>query len=266
MEDKYLTGTEMKGVGKISILRVTQDDKSSIEEIVVRESYLTIVLNNHKIVSLLCSPINIGYLAVGFLASEGLLKGREDIKKMEVDDEKGVVRVETVEDKGLPEEALFGRVIASSGGRETADFNYQGKVGSLVTISAHEVFALTEEFKHRSYIYRATHGVHSAALCDRSDILIFAEDIGRHNAIDKIFGECILNDIPTDNRIVITSGRISSEILLKVVRRDIPIIVSVSAPTDLAVRLANDLGVTLAGFARGERMNVYTHDWRVETG
>jgi len=253
----------MKGVEKIPILRVTQEDKSSIEEIVVRESHLTIVLNNHNLVALLCSPMNIGYLAVGFLASEGLLKGREDIKKMEVDDEKGVVRVETVEDKGLPEETLFGLVIASSGGRETADLNYPGKVESRITISAHEVFALTEEFQRRSCIYRATHGVHSAALCDRSDIPIFAEDIGRHNAIDKIFGECILNDIPTDNRIVITSGRISSEILLKVVRRNIPIIVSVAAPTDLAVRLANDLGVTLVGFARGKRMNVYSSSWRV---
>ena len=105
--------------------------------------------------------------------------------------------------------------------------------------------------------------MHSAALCDNRDILVFAEDIGRHNAIDKIFGECILRDIPTDDRIVITSGRIPSEILLKVARRKIPIIISISAPTDLGVRLATDLGMTLIGFVRGKRMNVYTNGWRV---
>ncbi|MCK4723868.1 MAG: formate dehydrogenase accessory sulfurtransferase FdhD, partial [Dehalococcoidia bacterium] len=84
--------------------------------------------------------------------------------------------------------------------------------------------------------------------------------------IDKIFGECILKDIPTDGRIIITSGRISSEILLKVAKRNIPILVSKSAPTDLGVELANDLGVTLVGFVRGKRMNVYTNYWRIEIG
>ncbi|MFU8796917.1 MAG: formate dehydrogenase accessory sulfurtransferase FdhD, partial [Dehalococcoidia bacterium] len=114
-----------------------------------------------------------------------------------------------------------------------------------------------------SEIFRTTGGVHSAALCDARDILLFSEDIGRHNAVDKIFGRCLLDDISTDDRIVVTSGRISSEILLKVARRNIPIIISKSAPTNLGLKLAGDLGVTLIGFVRGKRMNVYTHDWRV---
>ena len=100
-------------------------------------------------------------------------------------------------------------------------------------------------------------------MCDTESILVFSEDIGRHNAIDKVFGQCLLEDIPTDGRIIITSGRISSEILLKVAKRNIPIIISKSAPTDLGVRLASDLGVTLVGFVRGKRMNVYTNGWRV---
>ena len=89
------------------------------------------------------------------------------------------------------------------------------------------------------------------------------EDIGRHNAIDKIFGECMMEDIPTEDRIVVTSGRVSSEILLKVSRRNIPIIISKSAPTNLGVRLANEMGITLLGFARGKRVNAYTNDWRI---
>ena len=83
--------------------------------------------------------------------------------------------------------------------------------------------------------------------------------------MDKIFGESILRDISTEAGIIITSGRISSEILLKAAKRNIPIIISKSAPTDLAVRLAGDLGITLVGFVRGKRMNVYTNSWRVKT-
>jgi FdhD protein len=122
-----------------------------------------------------------------------------------------------------------------------------------------------KEFQHRSQIYRTTGGVHSAVLCDTGNIIVFSEDIGRHNAVDKIFGECILNGITTDDRIIITSGRVSSEIVLKIARRNVPIIVSKSAPTDLGVRLADNLGVTLVGFVRGRRMNVYTHAGRITT-
>ena len=95
--------------------------------------------------------------------------------------------------------------------------------------------------------------------------MAFSEDIGRHNAIDKIFGKCLLEDIATDDRVVITSGRISSEILHKVAKRGIPIIISISAPTNLGVRIADNWGMTLISSVRGKRMNVCTNDWRVDT-
>ena len=196
------------------------------------------------------------------------MRSKDEIKKIMVDDRRGVVRVETGEDKEPTGEPLFKRLITSGCGRgasfySAADVQGQVKVESQIGISALEVFALVKKFQHRSQIYRITGGVHSAALCDTRSILVFNEDIGRHNAIDKIFGQCLLEDIPTDERMIITSGRISSEILLKVAKRNIPVIISKSAPTDLAVKLANDLGVTLIGFVRGERMNVYANGWRV---
>ena len=128
-----------------------------------------------------------------------------------------------------------------------------------------EVFALVNEFQHGSEVYLATGGVHSAALCNNKGILVFEDDIGRHNAIDKIFGKCLLEDISTNDRVVITSGRISSEILHKVAKRGIPIIISISAPTNLGVRIADNLGITLISSVRGKRMNVCTNDWRVVT-
>lgn len=258
----------MDEVREFTILRVTEQGESKVEDVVAREFPLTIILDHQELVTLLCTPKDLKYLAIGFLSSEGLIRNKREIRKIILDDRRGVVRVETEGDKGVATELLFKRLITSGCGRgaafySAADTTNQARVESQMKISAGEVFALAKEFQLRSQVYRATHGVHSAALCDTKGILIFAEDIGRHNAIDKIFGECILKDIPTDDRLIITSGRISSEVVHKIARRNIPIVLSKSAPTDLAVDLAADMGVTLIGFVRGRRMNVYTDGWRV---
>jgi len=253
----------------VSGLKFTEEGSKCFEHVVARESPLTIILNNRKLVTLFCSPANLSYLAVGFLFSEGLLKSKEGIRSIMVDDRQGVVRVETETGEQLARDVLPEK-ITTSGFTKGASFDSTAaqtlpKVASKLKVSALEVSALMNKFQHRSQVYRATRGVHSAALCDKRDILVFNEDIGRHNAIDKIFGQCVLNDLTTDGRIIITSGRISSEILLKVARRNVPIIVSKSVPTSLGVRLAADLGVTLVGFVRGKRMNVYTHAGRIGT-
>jgi FdhD protein len=114
----------------------------------------------------------------------------------------------------------------------------------------------------------ATHAVRSAALCDNKDIIIFHDDIGRHNAIEKVFGECILKGMATEGGIMAISGRISSEVLLRVAKRRIPILISKAAPTDLGVKLANYLGVTVIYFRFNNaisenNMKIYSHGWRV---
>jgi FdhD protein len=261
----------MDNIERVSILRITEGGRNETEDVVTKESSLTIILNNQELLNLLCTPTNLDYLAVGFLFSEGLLKSKDEIKEIIVDDQKGVVRVETKEDKGLAKELLFKKRFITSGGGtvkgasfySVADIQRQAKVESQVVIAPHEVFELANKFQHHSQIYTATGGVHSAALCDTKSILVFSEDIGRHNSIDKVFGECILKDIPTNDRIVITSGRVPSEQLLKVAKRKIPIMISLTVPTDLGVKLAADFGITLIGSVRGGRMNVYTNAWRV---
>jgi FdhD protein len=255
-------------IEKINVLRLTEDGRESIEDIVVREFPVTIILNNEELVTMLCSPKNLDYLTVGFLFSEGLLESRDEIKNVLVDENRGIVRVNTIEEKDFDNDFMFKRMITSGCGRgasfyHAADAENREQIQSGTKISTGEVLTLMREFQQKSEIFRETGGVHSAALCDTKNILVFMEDIGRHNAIDKIFGKCMMEDIPTEGRIVVTSGRVSSEILLKVSRRNIPIIVSKSAPTNLGVRLAGELGMTLLGFARGKRVNAYTNDWRI---
>lgn len=248
-------------------MRVTDHDSMTLEDTVVGEFPMTLMLNDQELVTMLCTPADLKYLAVGFLFSEGFIESKDDVKQVTVNQGTGVVRVDTTTAEGIDREALFSRIITSGCGRGASFYSATDlsgeKVQSLTKIAVASVLALTSEFQRRSETYRATGGVHSAALCDERNILVFSEDIGRHNAMDKVFGECLMKDTPTDDRIVVTSGRISSEILLKVARRKVPILISKSAPTSLAVKLADDLGITLVGFVRGKRANVYTNTWRI---
>ena len=253
---------------KVPILRVIKESQKQVEDTVVTEFHLTIVLNNRELVTLLCSPAKLDFLTIGFLYSEGLINSKDIIKDIVLDPERGVINVTTKEPVKSPEDILSRRIIASSGGKGASSLSAihpQSRIDSQIHISPPEVLNLIQEFVHHSELFAATGGVHGAALCDTKAILVFSEDIGRHNAIDKIFGQSLLEGIPTEDRAIITSGRISSEILLKVAKRNIPVIISKSAPTDLGVRLADQLGITLIGFVRGKRMNVYSHEWRIVT-
>jgi FdhD protein len=255
-------------VKKVSALLITTEEKQKVQEVVTTEFSLTITLNNREIVTLLCTPRDLEWLAVGYLFSEGLIQSKSDITKITLDESNCAVRIETKDSRVVESEPTSKRFIASSGWRgstliHSLDTTELTKVSSKMQIATGDVFAMVEDFQGRSKIFKDTGGVHSAALCSTNSILLLAEDIGRHNAIDKIFGGCLLKDIDTKERAIMTSGRVSSEILLKVARRNMPILISKSSPTDVAVRLAEELGITLIGFVRGKKMNVYTGSHRV---
>ncbi|MFC1999584.1 formate dehydrogenase accessory sulfurtransferase FdhD [Chloroflexota bacterium] len=262
------TVATMDEVEKVPVLRITNEGREEIDDLIVRESPFTISLDNQELVTMLCSPTNLKYLAVGFLFSEGLLKEKDEIRKVVVDDRRGMAWIETKEDRVIDRELLSKRLVTSGCGRGASfytvgDLKDQEKVESDIRVSPQEIFALVNEFQHNSEVYKNTHGVHSAALCDRESILLFSEDIGRHNAVDKVIGESILKDIPTDDKMIIISGRISSEMLLKAAKIRIPVVISIAAPTNLGVKVASDLGITLVGFVRPKRMTVYSGSWRI---
>jgi len=240
----------------VNIVRLTSEKREKLKDRIVCEVPLTILVNGKELVTLQCSPDKLEYLAIGFLLSEGFIKKGTEIKHISLNNFPTV--------KNHP----FKRVIGSGcSGAVTfyRDIDAQdcAPVKSQVKYSHKEIVNLMRELQERSLTFKDTGGVHSCALCNQEGIEIFAEDIGRHNAVDKVFGECFIKSISTQNKAILTSGRVSSEILIKVAKRKIPIIASHSAPTDLAVGLAKKLNITLIGFVRGNRMNIYTHDYRI---
>jgi FdhD protein len=253
---------------EISLSRISRGQHSQQKDLVVKESPLTIFLNDEKeLVTLLCTPKNIEYLAVGFLASEGLIDSPDEIASVEPRGQT-IVSVKLKDKKVLERIMQTKRAITSGCGRasifyEATKATGAHKVNGNLMISSQKVFFLVRQLEIESKLFKTTGGVHSAALSNGEDILIFNEDIGRHNAVDKVFGECFLKQIPLEDKLLLTSGRVSSEILLKVARRRLSIIISRSAPTDLAVEIAKELGITLIGFVRGLRMNIYSHPRRV---
>jgi FdhD protein len=137
-------------------------------------------------------------------------------------------------------------------------------VTEALRVPAGTLLSLGRKMRELQNVHREIGGTHAAVLFDRrGEAVVLAEDIGRHNAIDKAVGHCLLRGIPLRDKVLLTSGRASYEMAVKAIRTGIPIVASVSSPTSLAVQLAEDRGLTLIGYLRGGRMNVYTHPERV---
>jgi len=247
------------------VIRIKGTDREIIEDLVVEEVPLTLNIGDKELVTLLCMPSDLEDLVAGFLFTSGLIKKIQDIKKIVINRKQWVARIDLAT---ADIEMVFKRLYTSGCGRGTlfynaADIINRIKITSDFKIEPVKINALMLDFQKKSEIYLKTGGVHSAALADTSGILIFAEDIGRHNAIDKVIGHGLKRDISFENKIMITSGRVSSEVLLKTQKCKIPVIISRSAPTNQAIKHASDAGITLVGFARGSRLNIYSAEERI---
>lgn len=253
------------------ISRIENGMGKQIEDLVAIERAVTIYLNGKELATLLCTPSMVKELGAGFLLSEGWISGREDIEDIEYDLMDGILYVRLKKDIDAEEiksmKGEMGTVTSGCGKGLATNFlkkiSQERPIETGLKVPADKIGQLMADFSRMSLAYKATGGIHSAALWDGVNILIFAEDLGRHNAIDKIFGYTLLNDISTRDKVILTSGRISSEILVKAVKRDVPVVISRNAPTSLSVNLAVHLGITIVGFVRGGRLNVYTHRDRI---
>jgi FdhD protein len=224
------------------------------------ERELTVYVNLRELVTILCTPTKLNYFVLGFLYSEGIISGMGDVMMMRVCDEESEVDVRL----SNPELELPTKRRLTSGCGGGASFITQGeRVDSALVATAKEVLSLMKLLQEQIDLYRPSGGMHTSALADTKQLLVVAEDIGRHNTLDKIQGECLLRGVSTRDRLVLTTGRVSSEMLLKAAKMQVPVIVSRHSPTGTAVSLARDLGIALAGHARGNRLLVYSHPERL---
>ena len=253
-------------MAKVNILKIDSKGRESLQDIVTEEVPLTIHLDNDELLTLLCSPEGTRELCVGFFFSSGLIKSFADIKNIVIDRQRWRANIKL--NKSVNNGLVFKRLYTSGCGKGTlfynaVDFVNRKKIASILTLKAEIVKKLMDCFQDKSIVFRETGGVHSAALCQGDEIMIFKEDIGRHNAIDKVIGEALIKKIDMKKSIVLTSGRISSEIVSKVSMMGAAFLVSRSAPTNQAVNWAKTINLTLIGFVRGTRMNVYSAEERI---
>jgi FdhD protein len=252
----------MKATHKWTVQKLKGKTRDKVEDTVAEEKRLRSSINGREVLSLYCTPLMIRELVVGLIMTEGIADGicmeRMSIiygDEIAVDvPAEGEVRTE-------------GAVITSGcvGGITFSKKLTDTAKDDSTKIKRSALRELFREFHARSSLYELTGCVHSAALSDGEDIICFAEDIGRHNAVDKAIGCSILEAVDLRGKIMLASGRLSSEIVSKCSRWAIPIVVSRTAPTALALNIAAETGVTVVGFVRGDRMNVYTHPERVVT-
>ncbi len=247
---------------KVDVVRVGNLTEDIIDEVVV-EKPLTIIVNDTEIATLLSSPSDLKNLAVGFLISEGVILSKENIGRMNIDQDDGIAQISTLEPVDL--DSFQKRIITSGclGFYSEAGLHVR-RIENHLRISKDILSKCMASLESGSKIFKDTGGVHSSALCDNKGLLYLSEDIGRHNTVDKIVGHIFLNEVDPKDKFLVTTGRISSEMILKAARAGIPLVASRSAPTDMAIINSKSRNVTLIGFLRNNRMNVYNNSELVD--
>lgn len=243
-------------------IQVYRDGKLGTQcDPLVIETQLKVYLNGKELARLACSPINLPELAVGFLSSEGFISCTELPPAVELRED-CQVWVNTAH-LAEPHPVESGCFVNTASGRGYQPVTCLPPLETTAAFTAGHLVQLIDKLNRTSHTFQKTGGVHSAGLGAQDSLLVRFEDIGRHNAVDKVFGHAILNRIPLHDKCLVLSGRIAAEILLKAARNQVPLVLSRSAPTLRAVELAEQLGITVVGFARGERFNLYTHPEKI---
>lgn len=222
---------------------------------VPREMALSVFVNTLELATVLCTPTKLNCLVLGFLFAEGIISGVNEVASMRICEDESLADIRlTRTDFTLPKK----RILTSGCGGGVSFTAEISRVNSDMTATPAQLLSLMKQLLAGAGLYRLSGGVHTSALCDNNNILVMAEDIGRHNTLDKIQGECLLRKMTTKDRILLTSGRLSSEMLRKAAKMQTPIIASLTSPTERALTLARDMGITLIGRARGGRLSVYS--------
>ena len=256
------------------VLRYRDGTVTHAHDDLAHEEPLEIRVRGRAISVTMRTPGRDDELAAGFLLTEGLIRDRSEVLRMEPcdrNDEGNLLNVLLAPDVHVDFEKLTRHVFASSScglcGKATIDAVRATfpAIESDLKIDAATLLKTPDAMRHQQSTFERTGGLHAAALFDHAgNLLVLREDVGRHNAVDKVIGHALLtNSLPLDQHVLVVSGRSSFEIVQKALAARIPLIAAVSAPSSLAVQFAQENNQTLVGFLRQGRMNIYSHPGRI---
>ena len=257
MNNPFPTGANPK-----IYLRYEQDIVTSIKGAVIEEASICIHVNGKDFVTIMATPIDQKAMALGFLRAEGFISSMDDVEVVDLNENGVCVDVWLDHDVERPSRMI--RTTGCGGGITFDDLTAARDplpFGRAVTVQ--QIIDLYTKLSSNAVLYPITRGVHTSALCTQDDILIWTEDVGRHNTLDKLWGKAMLEDIPTKGRIIVTTGRISSEMLGKAAKMEVPIIASRTSPTSRSLALAEAWNITVVGYVRRGSVQVYTHPERI---
>lgn len=237
-------------------------DWQEVQDEVIDESLVSIYVNGRELATIMCTPREQEMLALGFLRNEGFIETMQEIDHMHLSRDKCCVDVWLTHPIVQPERRI---ITSGCGGGVTFDDPSHGirPLEDELSIKPEKLFALFEQLHFPGSLYARARGVHTAGLSDGERILALAEDVGRHNTLDKLTGICMREGIAMEGRILLATGRVSSEMLRKGALMGCPIIASRNSPTSMSVAMAQAWNITLVGYVRRVTMRVYTHPRRL---
>jgi len=242
-----------------SYLKLRGDRVEEVRGEVVREQPLTVYVDGERFLTLLCSPMQLEALVIGYLWMEKIIQELDDVTALTVSEVDGRADVRLRAPVQLPTERIL---TSGCGGGITFRIDHRlfPRLHSRLRVMPADVTRRMKDLFAAAVHYKESRGIHGAALADATRLLVVAEDVGRHNAVDKVKGEALRQGIPTEDCILLSTGRVSSEMLLKAARMGVPLVASRTSPTEMAVALAEQLNVTVCGYVRADTLNVYAGD------
>lgn len=229
---------------------------------VIVETPVTLTVNGQAWLTFMCTPTDLEALGVGFLYNEGVIKSRDEIEVIRVCESKDNIDVwlnHPVEQPGQ-----WRRTSGCTGGKTAVALeSAHPELHDGMMLSPQTINQWMDELSTAQELYREVGGVHTSILSNGKRVIVSAEDVGRHNTLDKIAGRCLLDDIKLSCKMLITTGRISSEMIQKASRIGASIVISRTSASSLSIRLAEKWGITLVGYARRSQFVVYTHSERI---
>lgn len=256
-----------EGIEQMILRRFDGERFSGVPVDVVREMLLEVFFDGSPVVTIACAGIHLRELAAGFAKQEGLIETAGDILEMSFSSDR--VDIRTRGGRGSTSSIATGKTIASSGSRGSRSFQAEAKnkpgLPACPELDAETVLRLMDALLEATVIHESTRGTHCSALAGPQGILAAREDIGRHNTIDMLCGWALLEGVDLADKLLLTTGRVSSEIVSKAWRMGVPVIVSHSAATSRAVMMAESLGIVVVGYVRGGAFTVYAGKEAIKT-